>query len=705
MKSSEKTFFRQSFIRYILPIAIIMFVSTTFLYSYYNNNRTERNDVILRTIVQLTESHHVSPVRMDSQFSEKVFDAYIKLLDPFKWYFTKEDIRQMEVHKRLISDQIKNLNYELFDLSVRLLDSRISEVQAYYTEILSQPFDFSTDEIWENDPKKREEAANSTELKALWQKMLKWRTLINVDNALRAQETQTDSSKIKTMETIEAEARGRVLNNMNDIFNNLPQRRQGGMFSMYVNAVVSVFDPNTEYLTPRDREDFDIRISGQLEGIGAQLGAEEGYAQVVRLVPGSPSWLQGELKVNDFITKVKQEDEEEAVDIFGMDITDAVRLIRGPKGTKVTLTVRRDGILHEITITRDIVIDEETYAKSAVLTDPTTNLKVGYIELPSFYVDFSRSATGRAASTDVAKEIDKLKNDGVQGVILDLRTNTGGSLGDAITMGGMFVSSGPIVQVKSNSGTPQIARAELPSVQYDGPLVILVNTLSASASEIFAAAMQDYKRAVIIGAPSTFGKGTVQQVVDLDVFMPATIRPTGSLRLTIQNFYRITGNSVQLNGVESDIILPDRLNELKIGARFEDNHLPGTRIDAVNFNIWKNPAPVELLRQKSIERTSKNKEFELLASQATFIREQREKTTFSLNLAAYQEENRRMREENRRFNNEEQRETALSIVATAADIAQMTGDTAKIARSSSWLKDLNKDIFVEEAVKVIGDWK
>ena len=704
MKSSGKSLFSRGCFRYLVPVTIILFLSTTLLYSFYGRSDS-RNDIILRTVVQFTASNHVNPVPMDAQFSEKVFDAYLKLIDRDKLYLTKEDIRQMEVYKRQLGDQITNGTYQLYDLSVRLIEKRLPEVQEYYREILSQPFTFTANETWEADVDKRDRTANSAELKEAWRKMLKWRVIMNVANALRAQENETDPEKIKSMETIEANARERVLNNFNDVMNNLPHRRQEGMFPMYINAIMSVFDPNTEYYTPRDREDFDIRISGQLEGIGAQLRPIDGYARVERLVPGSPSWLQGELRVNDQITKVKQEDEDDAVDIFGMDLQDAVRLIRGPKGTKVTLTVRRDGVLHEITITRDIVIDEEGYAKSAVLTDPATNVKVGYIELPSFYIDFNRTATGRASSTDVGKEIEKLKNDGVDGIIIDLRTNTGGALDDAIIMGGMFISTGPIVQVKGHSREATVLSENRPNIHYDGPLVILVNALSASASEIFAAAMQDYKRAVVIGSSSTFGKGTVQHVQNLDNFMPASIRPAGSLRLTISKFYRITGGSVQLKGVESDIVLPDITSGMRFGAQYEDNHLDWTIIDAANFTTWKNPAPVEMLRQKSMERTSKSNEFNLLSQQIDFIMAQRENTHYSLNLNTYQEEERKRREESARFNDESRQVTAISIAATAADVAEMAGDTAKIARSNSWIKDLNKDIFLEEAVKVVGDWR
>ena len=708
MKSSEKSSFRKTGIRTSLVAIVVLFVSTSLIYSFYKRS-TEKNDLILHMVMQIVQEGHFEPAKINDQFSEKVFDAYLKKLDPYKWFLTKEDIRQMEVYKRQIDDQIRNNTLPLYDLAVKLMDNRILEVQGYYREILAEPFDFTADETWEADQDKRDFPANSTELKEYWRKELKYRTLIQMASSLRTQEKETDPLKIKTQETIESEVRQRVLKSFNDMFmNNLIQQKPEGKFSLYVNAITAVFDPHTEYKTLSEKDRFNMFISGQFEGIGATLTFSDGYAKVFSLVPGSPSWMQGELKVNDLITKVKQENEPEPVDIYGMNLDDAVQLIRGKKGTKVTLTVRRgDGTYHEITITRDVVIIEETYAKSAIFTDPATKTKVGYIDLPSFYVDFKKSATGRASSDDIAKEIEKLKKENVQGVILDLRSNTGGSLGDAIRMGGLFVGSGPIVQVKSNIGMPRVYANPDLSVQYDGPFVILVSSISASASEILAAAMQDYQRAVIMGAPCTFGKGTVQEPIDLDDYLPASMsnfKPLGALHLTIQKFYRINGGSTQLKGVASDIELPDIYSEMKFGERYEDHCLPWTTVPAAKYEVWKKPA-IAMLQKKSKERTSKSEGFKFMNEQVALVKQQRDKTLLSLNLKIYQQEEEKRREENKRFEEISKLSTPLNIAALKVDIAEMKGDTAKIARSDKWLEDLNKDIFLEEAVKVIGDMR
>jgi carboxyl-terminal processing protease len=709
MKSSKKSFFQKAKVRLFIPAILIILVSTSLLYSFCKQH-SGKNDVILQMVMQLAERDHFSPPKIDDQFSEKVFDAYLKKLDPYKWFLTREDVRQMEAYKLQIDDQIHNNTYQLYDLAGKLLDRRIPEVQGYYREILSQPFDFTASETWEADQDKRDWPTNSAELKENWRKELKSRTLGQVTNGLKAQEKETDPSKIKSMDTLEFQARKKVLKSLNDIFlNNLVQQKPEGKFSSYVNAIMTVFDPHTIYNTPFAKEDFDIRMSGQFEGIGAQLTPSDGYAKVVMLVPGSPSWLQGELKVNDLITRVKQENEAEPVDIFGMSLDDAVKLIRGKKGTKVTLTVKRgDGSTHEITITRAVVIDEETYAKAAVLTDPATKTKVGYIDLPSFYVDFKKSATGRASSDDVAKEIEKLKTEGVQGIILDLRSNLGGSLPDAVKMGGLFINTGPIVQIKSNIGMPRVDSDNDPSVQYDGPFVILVSSISASASEIVAAAMQDYQRAVIMGAPQTFGKGTVQAVAELDAYLPNSmnsLRPMGSLLLTVHKYYRINGGATQLKGVASDIVLPDVYSEWKIGERFEDNCLPWTTVSPAKYQVWKKPVPVVALQKKSRERTEKSESFKLLNEQVALVKQQRDQTELTLNLKTYQQEEEKRKEENKRFEEISKKLTALTIAPPHADIDEMKGDTTKIARSDKWLKDLNKDIYLEEAVKVIGDMK
>ncbi len=690
-----------------IPVAVIALISITLLYSFCK--RSEKDEVIKEMSLYLLKKEHFSPPEINDQFSEKVFSAYLKRLDPTKQFLTQEDIRQMSAYKTKIDDEINNNSYELYKLSSSLLNKRSTEVQGYYREILSQPFDFTKDETYEPDPDKNDWPANSAELKDAWRKYMKYHTLVRLADMQKGQANAPDSVKNKTLDQLEADARKKVLKLQNDVFQYRNSQDDDDWFAVYMNAIVSVFDPHTIYNTPSDKDRFDISMSGQFEGIGAQLQASEGYAKVTMLVVGSPSWRQGELKVNDLITKVRQENEQEPVDVFGMRLDDIVKLIRGKKETKVILTVKRaDGSIHNIAIVRDVVIDEETYAKSAVMTDPKTKTKVGYIYLPKFYADFNHTATGRASSDDVAKELEKLKKENVQGIILDLRNNGGGALGDVIKMSGLFVGPGPVVQVKANIGLPRVFSGSNQAPTYEGPLVIMVNSLSASASEIISAAMQDYQRAVIIGGPSTYGKGTVQTVADLNEYLPVNmnkLKPLGALFITIQKYFRINGGSTQLKGVTPDIVLPDEYSELGIGERFEDNYLPWTSVSPEKYKIWKKPVPVDQLRKKSVSRTSKNEGFKLIEQQIAVMKNWKNESSVPLKLEAFRTKEEKRIADSKRFDELNKKKTNLVVAPLIVDKAAIANDTAKIARSEKWISDLNTDIFIEEAVQVIGDMK
>ncbi|MDR0815127.1 MAG: carboxy terminal-processing peptidase [Bacteroidales bacterium] len=710
MKSLIRTIFKSAGSRIFVPVTLVALIAIPlFCYSFIHRH-TDKNEWILQMNMQLLKTHHFDPPQIDDRFSEKVFSAYLKALDPYKQYLTKEDIAEMDKYKLLIDNQISNNTYELYDLSILLWDKRFSETQSFYRDILSQPFDFNQDETYESDSDKTDWAANSSELKDRWRKELKYRVLSNVCTTMKSNETAADSVKNTSFEEIEADARKKVLKTYNDVYQYRSKLKEEDRFAMYVNAITSVFDPHTQYQTPIEKDNFEIQLSGQFEGIGATLQVSDGYAKVRDIVPGSASWMQGELKINDVIMRVKQEKEEEAVNIYGMQLDDAVKLIRGKKGTKVTLTVKSlDGTVHDITITRDVVILEETYAKSAILSDPDRNIKAGYIFLPSFYVDFKHDATGRSCADDVAKEVEKLKNEKVQGIILDLRSNGGGSLPEAVAASGLFVGVGPIVQTKANPGLPRVMTAR-GNVAYDGPMVILVNSISASASEIMAAAMQDYQRAIIIGGASTYGKGTVQMLADLDESFAgnATIngyKPLGLLKLTIQKFFRINGGSTQLKGVTPDIILPDIYSELGVGERFEDNSLPWTSVNPANYSRWKNPVPVEKVQQKSKARTAQSEDFQLFAEQIATMKKMKDESNLSLNMEKFRQAEEKRSAGNKAFDEFNKKETHLAIESLTADKSAMGTDTVKISRAKKWIGNLKKDIYLEEAVSVIGDMK
>jgi carboxyl-terminal processing protease len=482
------------------------------LASYTFCKHQNKEQVLIDIVTQTLERYHFSPLAFDDEFSGKVFHFYLKSLDFNKRFFTQEDLKTLEPFKTKIDDEIKSQDIEFYTVVNGIFYKNIDKIKGYYTEILSKPFTFATDETIETDGDKITPPANDAALKQAWYKALKYQVMVRVkdmmdiqdqtkkdsaqqksitkinedsrkgilEDGLDTQDTATvNKGKKKTFQEMEADARKKVLKLHEDWFKRLKQMSEIDRFSIYLNSITGVFDPHTQYQKPIDKEDFNAQMAGQFEGIGAVLQAVDSYVKVSSLVPGGPAWLQGELKANDIIIKVKQE-KQEPVDITDMPLPDVVSMIRGKKGTKVTLTIKKfDGVIKPITITRDVVIFEETFAKSAIVE--TAKGKVGYLYLPKFYFDFNDPENGRSCADDVAKEIEKLKNQNVSGIILDLRGNGGGALADAVKMAGLFISKGPIVQVKAKNRNAQILEDTDPAIQYGGALVIMVNSFSASA--------------------------------------------------------------------------------------------------------------------------------------------------------------------------------------------------------------------------------
>jgi carboxyl-terminal processing protease len=501
-----------------IKIALMILVPTALLsMGFYLKKADLGEDLLVRVILENLKNFHYAPVEIDDTFSEKAFDNYLEMIDGNKRFLIQSDIDELSKYKLTIDDESRNGTYNFLNRSVEILEQRQIEVQLITKELLSKPFNFDLTETVEfGDDVKY--AQNKEELKEKWRLYLKYNVMLRLASAIDVQEKAIESKdtsyKIETLDSLEFKARQGVQKTHDEWFERITKMERKDRLNVYVNALTAVFDPHTNYFPPADKENFDIRMSGKLEGIGASLQEKDGYIKVVKIIAGSPSALQGELKENDVILRVAQ-GKEESVDIVNARIDDAVKLIRGKKGTEVRLTVKKpDGTTKVIPIIRDVVVLEETYAKSAIVNDKD-NKKVGYIYLPSFYADFSGQG-GRTSWKDVKAEIEKLKDEGVEGIILDLRNNGGGSLGDVVEMGGLFIPEGPVVQVKARGEAPYIMKDNNKSVTWDGALVIMVNSFSASASEIMAAAMQDYKRAVILGAGSTHGKGTVQRFIELN---------------------------------------------------------------------------------------------------------------------------------------------------------------------------------------------
>ena len=516
---------------------------------------------------------------------------------------------------------------------------------------------------------------------------------------------KSDTVKIKSTEQLEAEARKGLLDNYNDWYDRIRKMDEDDRWSIYVNSVISAYDPHSVYMPPRDKERFDIAMSGKYEGIGATLRQKDGYLMVVDMFPGSPSWRSKKMEVNDLIMRVAQGDQP-SVDILDMKQENAVALIKGPKNTKVRLTIRkRDGSVNEIVLTRAVVIMEESYASSLVLTDAGGNVRTGYIFLPQFYQDF-QDRNGRKCSDDVAKEIEKLNAEGIDGLIIDLRNNGGGSLPEAVKMAGLFFPKGPVVQIKTKEGSPVILDDTDSKTQYGGPLVVMTNYSSASASEIFAAAIQDYGRGIIVGSPSTWGKGTVQRVTDLDEFVNDKfndIKPLGALSLTIQKFYRINGKTTQLKGVTPDIVLPDSYQQMDIGEKEEKYALNWDEIAPAKYTPWPETLPKDRLKSLCDKRVAGDDQFSMIRQNATRIKKDSEKTIFNLNLDTYLKELKAQSQEAKKYEQMMKAATSLKIKSLESDLALNKADTARSEITQRMIEDLSKDIFLEEGVMVIKD--
>jgi len=675
---------------------------------FYNPiDKGERKDkVILNLIYQVLNSNHFSPQDLDDDFSQKVFNNFLESLDYNKRFLLASDVEEMDQHRTDIDNQIKIAQLGFFEISYNLYEKRYAEVKGFYKEILAQPFDLELKESYETDDEKLGFAKNTEELKNRWRQYFKYRVLNRMDEML---DEESDSSKVEgeevlSLQEMEVKAREKELELHEDWFKTLDDMERMDWLSAYLNAITLVYDPHTQYFAPEKKEDFEINMTGQLQGIGAQLSQKGDYVTITKVIVGSPCWKQGDLEVGDKILKVEQEDGE-VVDLVGLSVRKAVTHIRGPKGTEVKLTVRKlDGTKMVIPIIRDIVELESTFAKSTLIGEGED--KIGYIRLPKFYVNFYGDSNHDCAE-DVEKELEKLKRENVNGVILDLRNNGGGSLQSVIDIVGLFIDEGPVVQVKASGRRPQVLSDREKGVVYDGPLVVMVNQFSASASEIFAAAIQDYKRGLIIGSQSTFGKGTVQNVVDMDRAVSITyndLKPLGALKLTIQKYYRINGGTPQLKGVTPDIVLPDNYMYIPSGEKEQNFALPYDEIEKAEYDVWGpgvSQYPDLVLKSKlRVDTTAK---FALIEKYARWIKDERENSQINLNLEDFREEQKNYRDEAKKYKGMRQSTQPLTISTNKEDVEAVEANEEAKAKNVNWHKSLRKDIYLFEAVQVLSD--
>lgn len=694
--------------RFLKPLAITL--SVTLLSFSVVKMVFDKNQLILDIVMSGLDNAHYSPQTIDDKFSSKFFDLYIKRLDDRKIFLLQADVDNMAKYKTKVDDQIKAETFELFNLSNELKGRRILEKEAWYKEILAKPFDYKVDEEYETDGDKLSFAKTETELKNRWRQSLQYQTVARLNELMLTQEKikevkakKDTDAVIKPFDTLEVEARTKVLKLYDDWFKRLKKQNKKDRYAEYVNTITAMYDPHTEFFPPKEKKMFDQSMSGQLEGIGARLQQKDDYIKISELVIGGPAYKQGDLKAGDVILKVAQGNKE-PVDIVGMEIDDAIELIKGKKGTEVRLTVKKvDGSTKVIAIIRDIIELDETFAHSAIIQNEKN--KIGYIKLPSFYSDFTRSGAHHC-SQDIKNEVLKLKTENVNGIVLDLRDNGGGSLQEVVDMAGLFIKQGPIVQVRKKGGEIDQLSDKNPDQIYDGPMVVMINRNSASASEIMAAAMQDYKRAVIMGTQS-FGKGTVQSFLDLDNYLLQqfdSLKPLGSVKVTMQKFYRVNGGSTQLRGVSPDINLPDPYVYIETGEKEMDNPMPWDEIPKATYVPFDN-IKYDKLKQKSENRIKKDKEFMLVSQEAQEYKAKKDDTKYSLNLDKYMAEAKKYKDENKKYEELRKDIKGVDVSLMKVDIERLSADTTKLSREKKWAGNLKKDFYINEAGNVIGDMK
>jgi carboxyl-terminal processing protease len=685
---------------FFLPAVILLVLAFCF-------KETKKDESLLsQALVDVLENYHYEPKQVNDEFSKEFFNLYLKRLDAGKRFFIQPNIDELSIYRLDIDNQLRSGEYKYFDRVNDIFSDRVLIIESWYTEILSSPFDYNVAEVLVYKDDSAQYIQDDIQLKEFWRKYLKQQTLEKLARKLDAQEKaqlRKDSVfTVKSFDSLESESRREVMKVQKSWFERLKKFERKEKLSLYLNSLSEMFDPHTNYFPPKDKENFDIRMSGKLEGIGAQLQERDGLIRVMAIVPGSPSYKQGQLKPGYIIVKVAQ-GKAEPVDVTNMNIDDAIQLIRGKKGTEVRLTIKKpDETFMVIPIIRDVVEMEDSYAKSALIEHK--GKKYGYINLPSFYLDMNNRG-GRSCSKDIKNEIEKLKKDDVKGIILDLRNNGGGSLQDVVDIGGFFIDKGPITQVKSRGRTPEILSDNNSGMIWDGPLTIMVNENSASASEILAAAMQDYKRALIIGT-STFGKGTVQRFIDLDeAFATMSPEKMGSLKITIQKFYRIDGSTTQRNGVVPDVIIPDRYQYLDYGEKEQDYSLPSDNISKAIYQVLGNYSKqLETAKEKSQKRIANNPMFNEIEAMSKKIQMQNKKTVFTLNLKDYRNELMQAEADNKRYEELTKKVELIKLFNSKGDEKYFQDDTLKLRIKNDWNKSLEKDIYIHEAVNILKEF-
>jgi carboxyl-terminal processing protease len=710
--------------------------------------------LLSEAVLTLFEGQHLLRKRIDDDVSRAAFDTYIKSLDGGKMFLLRSDRDALTKYADAIDDELRVGNLVLAHEGSRVFVSRVGVVEKVVEDLLAKPVDLSNDESVELDAKKVEYAATEDELRDRWRQRIELEVLERVtqmETQLKPAADGKSGSKVHQKTTHRAPApvapagkptplpTGKPLPPVNPTANGddngpitpidsvakIPPTREGreakaradlaksysGRFarlrtpeplepaSDLINAVASTLDPHTAYLPPADKANFDIRMSGSLEGIGAVLRERDHYVEVVELVPGGASWRAGSLSAGDLILSVSN-DGQEPVDVLDMHIDDVVKMIRGPKGTVVKLRIQKPtGTQESISITRDVVVIEEAYARAAVLSRKGKP-PIGYINLPSFY---GGAGTTRTASSDIRHLVAELRAKKVRGIILDIRGNGGGLLGDAVKLTGEFIDHGPVVQVRDGGGRGEILDDEDNGVEFNGPMIVMVDRFSASASEILAGAMQDYHRAIIVGTGPTHGKGTVQTLADLDRLTGGNVE-LGVLKLTIQQFFRVSGASTQREGVTPDILLPDPAGYIEAGERSLEHAIAWSKVKPAPHDDWAGNWDLPSLSKNSADRVAKNPVLAKISAATAVLKARSEDTRVPLTYQGYEARNKAQR-------------AAIDAVspdwkamppAFGVDVVAEHSSTARPDGKSDdslahWKDNISHDMWIDECIAILGD--
>jgi len=694
-------------------IAVVLFLSLVTCVSANMNKAETGYDSgkakLLSYIIakQLSESHY-SHKPINDSFSEKAFKLYIEQVDTRKRYFIQQDIDVLEAYRQVLDDELATGRIVFPTVAEEILKERVRQILGFLDEIEKKDLNYQSKEFLEVDPDKLSFCSTLIELNDRWRKtityqiILKYLDLVDINDAKIKDDAPTQN---KTDAELWAEAKEKTIKSNRELLDRIIKRENKDVFDLYFSIVANVFDPHSTFMPPTEKEDFDIHMRGSLEGIGAVLQEEDGFIKVMRIIPGGAAYRQKQLQASDIILSVAQSDDE-PVDITDMRIRDAVRLIRGPKGSKVLLTVKTaEGKIRRIPIIRDVVELEETFVKTALLTSKD-NEKFAYVKIPTFYRDFEGTkygGGGRNVTDDVKKALQDLKKEKTHGLIVDLRNNGGGALVDAVRIAGLFIETGPIVQIKTNEDKAEVLYDYDKDIYYDGPIAVLINRFSASASEILAGALQDYKRAIIIGSKHSYGKGTVQTLINLDTKLPflginlAKYKPLGALKVTTQKFYRVNGESTQRKGVVSDIILPDRFEFAETGEQYMENSMPWDTIAPIDYTLWQKQFNLKSLKTMSSSRIKNDEDFARIEKAAMESKKRLEHTLVAIDLDSVRKEREAVKEDS----------SLTTDSLHAAETANSSGDDGKEhtdeEQQQMMVNQLQEDPYVIETLSILHD--